>query len=127
MENRSIYGNINVIAKHVNAFFLFIFLAFLGNAQINISGVINQNTAVTGVSQPNCSDCDPTCSDTIFVINASSFQVGDRALIIQMKGAAINTSNNASGGQITSIANAGNYEFFIIDSIDLSGNIIFPE
>ncbi|MEQ9187248.1 MAG: T9SS type A sorting domain-containing protein [Cryomorphaceae bacterium] len=95
-------------------------------AQINISGTINENTAVTSVSQPNCSDCSPTCKDTIGVDDASAFQIGDRALIIQMKGASINTTNTSSGGQITAIANAGNYEFFIIDSVDNAGNLIWP-
>ena len=44
-----------------------------------------------------------------------------------MKGATISTANNSGGGQITDIANAGNYEFFIVDSLDLNGNIIFPQ
>lgn len=96
------------------------------SAQINISGTINQNTAVSSVSQPNCSDCSPTCKDTITVDDASSFQVGDRALIIQMKGASISVANTSSGGQISDIANAGNYEFFIVDSVDNTGNLIFP-
>jgi hypothetical protein len=96
-------------------------------AQVNISGVINQNTAVTEIQQPNCSDCDPDCKDTIVVENAASFQVGDLALIIQMKGAVVDVSNTITGGQITDIANAGNYEFFIVDSVDLASNLIFPE
>lgn len=96
-------------------------------SQVNISGVINANTSVVGVSQPNCSDCDPNCKDTIAVSNATAFQKGDRALIIQMKGATINTANTAAGGAITAIANAGNYEFFFVDSVSLSGDLIFPK
>lgn len=61
-------------------------------SQINISGTINQSTAVVSVSQPDCSDCSPKCKDTIEVNDGSAFQVGDRALIIQMKGATINTA-----------------------------------
>lgn len=95
-------------------------------AQVNISGVINTNTAVTGVSQPNCSDCDADCKDTIEVNDASTFSAGDRALIIQMKGATINTANTSAGGQITDIGTAGNYEFFIVDSVDYTNDIIFP-
>ncbi len=75
--------------KRLFAFGSFVVLMLLlttaVQAQINISGVINEATAVTGVSQPNCSDCSPTCKDTISVNDASAFQVGDRALIIQMK------------------------------------------
>ncbi|MEX2596037.1 MAG: hypothetical protein WEC59_03830, partial [Salibacteraceae bacterium] len=97
-----------------------------GLSQVNISGVINANVAVDDITQPNCSDCDEGCDDLIEVSDASAFQVGDRALIIQMKGASINTSNTSSGGQITDIANAGNYEFFIIDSIDQGNDILIP-
>lgn len=112
------------------ALFLLVMMFLLSggflNAQVNISGVINMTTAVTDVILPNCLDCDVGCQDAIQVNDASAFRAGDLALIIQMKGATINTSNTASGGQITDIANAGNYEFFIIDSIDNAGNIIFP-
>lgn len=79
------------------------------------------------IDQPGCSDCDPGCQDTITVEDALYFQVGDRALIIQMKGASIDVSNTSTGGQITDIANAGNYEFFIVDSVDLTNDMIFPE
>lgn len=106
--------------------FLIIQLSWGLFAQVNISGVINTTVSVTDVIQPNCLDCDVGCKDTIEVDDASLFRAGDRALIIQMKGATINTSNTSSGGQITDIANAGNYEFFIIDSIDAAGNIMFP-
>lgn len=96
-------------------------------SQVDISGVINSNTSVINIVQPNCSDCDAGCKDTIEVGNANLFEIGDRALIIQMKGASINTTNTSSAGQITNIANAGNYEFFIVDSIDAAGNILFPQ
>jgi hypothetical protein len=99
---------------------------FFGVAQISISGVINASTAVVSIGQPNCLDCDPTCRDSVKVENANAFQKGDRALIIQMKGASINTANSSAAGQITSIANAENYEFFLLDSVDQAGDFIFP-
>ena len=93
-------------------FLLLILVSGITRSQVDISGVINSTVAVTSVVQPNCLDCDVGCQDSIFVDNVSQFRIGDRALIIQMKGASINTSNTASGGQITNIANAGNYEFY---------------
>lgn len=94
------------------------------DAQVNISGIVNTYTAVTAISQPVCGNCDPTCFHTITVTNAAGLQPGDRALIIQMKGADINTANAAGSGNITNINNAGNYEFFEIGSI--AGNVLTP-
>jgi uncharacterized membrane protein YgcG len=121
----SINGHIS--QRSLAAFFV-AYLAYVGAslAQVSISGVINHNTAVIEIHQPNCSDCDPGCQDTISVSDASYFQPGDQALIIQMKGAVINVSNTATGGQITDIANAGNYEFFVIDAVDVANNHLYP-
>jgi hypothetical protein len=104
---------------------LFILLSTGLYAQISISGVINTNADVTAVGQPNCSGCGATCRDSVTVDDGSLFLPGDRALIIQMKGATVNTNNNSSAGQITSIGNAGNYEFFVIDDVD--GNVVYPQ
>jgi hypothetical protein len=102
---------------------LFVFIsASKSFAQTNISGIVNTYTAVTNVNQPVCAPCDLTCVNTITLTSAAGFVVGDKALIIQMKGAAINTTNTATGGTITAINNAGNYEFFQILSI--VGNVI---
>ncbi|MCO6173417.1 hypothetical protein NHF50_00005, partial [Flavobacterium sp. NRK F10] len=86
--------------------------------------MINSYTSVTSISTPACLPCDANCIHTITVTDVSSFSVGDKALIIQMKGASIATTNNASGGSITSINEAGNYEFFEIGAI--AGNVITP-
>ncbi len=76
-----------------------------------ISGVINQYTPVTSIS----------CNQ-IEVLDASFLSVGDRVLIIQMKGADINTSNSAAFGTITDYHNCGRYEFATVSSI--SGNSV---
>ncbi|MNJ92021.1 PKD domain protein [compost metagenome] len=76
-----------------------------------LSGVINQYTPVTNIS---CNQVD--------VVSAASFSPGDRVLIIQMKGAEINTSNTAAFGSVTNYKSCGNYEFGVISSI--SGNTI---
>ncbi|MGC4036374.1 MAG: PKD domain-containing protein [Chitinophagaceae bacterium] len=56
---------------------------------------------------------DP-CKNILNVKDASAFNVGDTVLLIQMKGAIIDSSNSATFGNITNYRNAGNYEFNII-------------
>ena len=65
-----------------------------------ISGTVNNYAEVTALAGTN-----------ITVVSAAGFSVGDRILIIQMKGATINTTNTANFGDITNYGNAGNYEF----------------
>lgn len=94
--------------------YLFCLLILLLSSSLNrihaqISGVINQYTAVTNIF-----------CDHIEVQDASFLSVGDRVLIIQMKGADINTSNTAAFGSVTNYNNCGRYEFATI--VSLSGN-----
>ena len=95
-------------------YFLFFFsLIFSGNpthAQ-NISGVVNAYVAVSAVT---------VNSATVTAIGP--FQVGDKVLIIQMKGATITATNTVAFGTITSLGNAGNFEFATISSIN--GNTV---
>ena len=101
------------MVKHLLRFFLvliFSSLTFKGVAQ-SIGGVVNIYTAVTNMT-PN----------SVTVTSATGFTVGDRVLLIQMKGALINTTNTASFGTITNLGSAGNFEFTNIASI--SGNQI---
>ncbi|MDN3657170.1 PKD domain-containing protein [Ferruginibacter paludis] len=62
------------------------------------------------------------CENKITVEDASTFNIGDTVLMIQMKGALIDTSNTAAFGNITNFKNAGNYEYNYVKS--KSGNII---
>jgi hypothetical protein len=97
-------------------YFLFVYLLLSisitnANAQIfsssqNISGIINTYTTVTALA---------SCSVT--VASTTGFAVGNKVLIIQMKGAAVDLSNNALFGDLTAINNAGNYEFATINLI----------
>lgn len=80
------------------------------NAQ-SIGGIVNIYTAVTNMT-----------SNSVTVSSAMGFAVGDRVLLIQMKGATINQTNTASFGQIVALGSAGNFEFTNIASI--SGNTI---
>lgn len=92
----------------------YLFLAalsiLLGNcfAQTNISGVINIYTVVDSVN---------ACSNKIYTQSVAGFSVGDRVLLIQMKGADVNLTNTASFGNINSYNNAGNYETGTISAI----------
>jgi len=84
--------------------FLLVFSSRL-HAQ-SIGGIVNTYTAVTNMT-PN----------SVTVSSAAGFTVGDRVLLIQMKGATINQTNTASFGQIVALGSAGNFEFTNIASI----------
>ncbi len=75
--------------------------------------IINKYAAVTALIP---------CSNTFTVDTATGFAVGDTVLMIQMKGAVIDTSNSASFGNILDYKGAGNYEFNIVKAV--SGNNI---
>ncbi len=62
------------------------------------------------------------CNNDITVEDATPFNTGDTVMMIQMKGAVIDSSNTSAFGTITDYKNAGNYEFNYIKSI--SANII---
>ncbi|MBS1628736.1 MAG: gliding motility-associated C-terminal domain-containing protein [Bacteroidetes bacterium] len=79
------------------------------------SGItINQYAAVTQRSL--------NCDNAFMVDDGRSFHAGDTVLMIQMKGATIDTSNSASFGDVLNLNGAGNYEFNTIKSV--SGNMI---
>src|SRR6185312_9703305 len=74
----------------------------------NISGIINKYAQVTAI---------PTTS-TLTVSSSTGFAAGNKAVIIQMQGATVNTTAyNSSFGKITNINNAGNYEIVTILSV----------
>lgn len=73
-----------------------------------ISGVINQYYKVTEFY---------FCDNAVTLISCSGLSVGDKVLLIQMKGAVIDSSNTISSGSITDYKNAGNYDIAVIDSI----------
>lgn len=79
----------------------------------NISNIINDYTPVLAFNP---------CKNSITVEDATHFNVGDTVLLIQMKGAIIDSTNTSSFGTITDYKNAGNYEFNYVKS--RSGNII---
>ena len=79
----------------------------------NIGGVINLYTPVTGLLP---------CLNKISVVDATGYNVGDTVLLIQMKGAVIDSTNTPVFGNIIDYKNAGSYEFNFVKS--KSGNVI---
>ena len=67
----------------------------------NISGVINSYHKVLEIIPSK------SC---IRVENISGLSINDQVMIVQMKGATINTNNNTSFGDVSALNNAGNYE-----------------
>jgi hypothetical protein len=70
-------------------------------AQTNISGVVNSYYRVIEVIPAKA---------CVRLNTTTGLGFNDRAMIIQMKGAAINTSSSSSFGDTTSLNQAGNYE-----------------
>lgn len=83
---------------------IFTFLTVLYSAfgqSANISGVVNSYFKIIDViPAKNC----------VRVADPSGLSQNDKVMLIQMKGASINTTNTSSFGDISSISNAGNYE-----------------
>jgi hypothetical protein len=84
-------------------------------ANANISGIINTYAPITTVG---------TNTVTIGTSAGASnpFAIGDKVLVIQMKGATYNTADDANHGNLVSLGNAGNYEFSRVVSV--AGNVI---
>lgn len=78
-----------------------------------ISGIINDYTPVLSLLP---------CTNKIIVEDGTPFNAGDTVLLIQMKGAVIDSSNTSSFGTISDLKNAGNYEFNYVKS--RNGNTI---
>ncbi|MEY4658421.1 MAG: hypothetical protein RJB36_187 [Bacteroidota bacterium] len=92
-------------------FFFFLCVSNQKNVAQNIFGIVNSYAAVNAVTV-----------NTATLASIGPFQVGDKVLIIQMKGALITTTNTAAFGTITNLMSAGNFEFAFIGSI--SGNTV---
>ncbi len=84
-----------------------------GTATVTVN-VCNPTTVIINDYTPVLS-LDP-CKNIINVGDASAFNTGDTVLLIQMKGAVIDSSNTASFGNVTNYKNAGNYEFNYVKS-----------
>lgn len=74
----------------------------------NINGVVNVYQHVTEVIPSKA---------CVRVSNTAGLAQGRKVLLIQMKGASINTANSSTFGDTTSLNNAGNYEISTICTI----------
>lgn len=83
--------------------FPFLFLLTASNA-LTAQTVINKYAAV--LESVSC--------NTLRVDTATDFHIGDTVLMIQMKGAVIDSSNTANFGNILNYRGSGNYEYNII-------------
>src|SRR5665647_275988 len=90
--------------KNIFLLSLFIFLTRFCIGQ-NIGNIINEYTEVISL--------DP-CANGLLVADASKYNIGDTVMIIQMKGAVIDSTNTGNFGTVADYKNAGNYEFNII-------------
>ncbi|TRX70924.1 Ig-like domain-containing protein [Carboxylicivirga sp. M1479] len=121
-----------MLRQGVKPHYVMWFLLLLMQFSFTTVAQINSTLRIIKVHapDPSCDECGNStngadCDYKIEVENTTGFSSGDRVLIVQMKGASIDTNNaSATAGNITDIGNAGNYEFFVIGKIE--GNFIFP-
>lgn len=78
-----------------------------------ISQIINDYTPVLALNP---------CNNSLTVEDASEFGIGDTVLVIQMKGADIDSTNTIQFGDVININGAGNYEFNYVSQ--KTGNIL---
>ena len=78
------------------------------SAQSQIAGIINSYYEVTTVV-----DCD----SAVVITDPQGLVVGDKVLILQMKGALISESNDSTYGDLVSLEAAGSVEFMIVKDI----------
>ena len=102
----------NVVIPRL-ALLLLCYFSVAGACAQSISGVINSYYRVTAVN---------TSLNRLTVSNAAGLIPGLKVLIIQMKGAAIDNTNTSSFGDVTSIGQAGSYEYNTICAV--AGNNI---
>lgn len=118
-------------------FFLFSILqsAVLGQMKIKTKSTSSKVAAKNLYRQDNIiNDYTPVisyipCNNALTVEDASAFKIGDTVLLIQMKGAFIDSSNTATFGNVVNYNNAGNYEFNYVkqkngNQISLKNNLL---
>jgi hypothetical protein len=91
-----------------------ILFGFISSSQTNISGVVNSYYKVVEVIPSKA------CVRLNTVAGLAHLQ---KTLLIQMKGASVNTANTSGFGDTTSLNDAGNYEIAIICAIN--GDSVF--
>ena len=77
-------------------------------SQTNISGIVNSYHKVVGINYTQSG---------LKLDDVSGISVNDRVMIIQMKGATVNTTNTNSFGSVSSLNDAGNYELATVCAV----------
>ncbi|MFT7590047.1 MAG: hypothetical protein ACI959_002269, partial [Limisphaerales bacterium] len=94
--------------RHLSSLLLVLFglvpICLLG--QTSIFGTVNEYAKVNSIA-----------GSSLDVSTTIGFAPGDKILVIQMKGAAINTTASPAYGDITGYGSAGMYEYTTIDMI----------
>jgi hypothetical protein len=104
------------VSRSWSIIFLFLFSLPVFSQTTNISGIINSYHSVIDIS-----------ATAAKLDNVAGLAYGNTVLIIQMKGASINTSNNASFGDTTSLNYSGNYEIATICYVSNDSVYFFNE
>jgi len=97
-------------------FSLLVFVCAGLMGQTNISGTINQYSAVNAIDYPG---------NSVSVADPGFFAVGDQVLLIQMQGATIDETDSSNFGDVASYGGAGNYELAIV--CDVTGSVVVLE
>ncbi len=103
MKNRKPIHLESSTANPLRWFFIFpvIFICLWAQSQTPISGIVNTYYSVAEtIPAKACLRLNTT----------AGLAYNDKVMIVQMKGASINTSNTSSFGDTTALNNAGNYE-----------------
>jgi hypothetical protein len=103
MKNRFIFKSLSIVL-------VLIAFQFKVKSQAAINGIINSYAPVTAINTSNC-------PNVLTVGNTTGFAVGNKILIIQMKGAKFDTANVSTFGNIINLNGAGSYEMAKITSI----------
>lgn len=104
-----------LLQRYLLSVLLLLVSGFSLNAQTNIGGTINIYRKVNYIDVTKTKLQGPGLP--------AGFSVGDRVLVMQMKGATINTTNTSSYGTVTAMNNAGYYEYNNVQGI--TGDTIF--
>jgi hypothetical protein len=110
MLRKPVFKKWNAVKVMITFSVLFLLTVYPAFAQ-SISGVINTYAKVNSISGTTL-----TLTNVAGAGSLSNFDPGSKVLVIQMKGATINTSNDEDYGDIISYGNAGNYEFTTVAS-----------
>jgi Secretion system C-terminal sorting domain len=107
--------------KRIPFTFIFsVFFSLTAFAQTNISGIVNTYHKVVEIIPAKA---------CVRVADISGLNVNSRLMLVQMKGATINTTTTSAFGDTTSLNGAGNYEigavcYIIGDSVFLFHNLL---